>query len=40
MLLLVGVEPIDRVDVLRVRLIKVGERHDDGSTLKDKHKDQ
>lgn len=39
-LLLVGAEPINRVDVFRVRLIKVGERHDDGGTLKDKHMDQ
>lgn len=32
-LFLVGVEPIDSVDVLRVGLIEVGERHHDRSAL-------
>lgn len=34
MLLLVGVEPIDSVDVLRVRLVEVGERYHDGRSLR------
>lgn len=33
MLFLVGVEPIDGIDVHGVRLIKVGEGHHDGSTF-------
>lgn len=33
MLLLVGVEPVDAVDVLGVGLIEVGERHHDRSAL-------
>lgn len=35
MLLLVGVEPVDGIDVLGVRLIKVGERYHNGSALRE-----